>query len=215
MHYLKCTKCGHFNEVKTEYLIFCTNCNKKLENNFAEWNRKYPEKSFDDFKHETCTTQIEEIPQIKPKTISGTRIGILIGIGFLLLAGVLYGIVHYAGSDIISFVKKSAFDQAMMQSVKELNKTCPLQVDAETRMDSVMILPNHIYQYNYSLVNIEKANIDVNKLKTVLEPNILNFVKTNPQMKIIRDNKTIINYFYRDKAGNYLLTISVRPEQYQ
>ncbi len=30
MHYLKCDQCGHLNEAKTEYLTFCTACNKRI-----------------------------------------------------------------------------------------------------------------------------------------------------------------------------------------
>ena len=31
MHFLKCNNCGHLNEVKTEYLTFCNNFQKKIE----------------------------------------------------------------------------------------------------------------------------------------------------------------------------------------
>jgi hypothetical protein len=52
-------------------------------------------------------------------------------------------------------------------------------------------------------------------LKEYLEPNITNFVRTNPDMKFQRDNKVTINYYYKDKDGNYLFTISVTPGQYE
>lgn len=39
MHYLRCNNCGHFNEVKTEYLTFCSKCNKKLNNSYGEWRK--------------------------------------------------------------------------------------------------------------------------------------------------------------------------------
>ena len=35
MYYIKCSQCGHLNEVKSEYQVFCSGCNKKLDNHFA------------------------------------------------------------------------------------------------------------------------------------------------------------------------------------
>jgi hypothetical protein len=59
MHFLKCTNCGFLNEVKTEYLTFCTLCNMKLSNNFREWRIKHQSKSFIDFQVEICISQIQ------------------------------------------------------------------------------------------------------------------------------------------------------------
>lgn len=48
-----------------------------------------------------------------------------------------------------------------------------------------------------------------------MEPIVLNFVKTNPQMKMLRDNNLTLNYFYKDKNGVYLFQIPVTPDQYK
>jgi hypothetical protein len=53
------------------------------------------------------------------------------------------------------------------------------------------------------------------ELKNYLEPRILNNIKTQPEMKIIRDNQVTLNYNYRDRTGAHLLTISVEPKQYK
>ena len=50
MYYLKCNNCGHLNKLDNENLLFCGKCNKKLENNFRDWQRKNSESSFEDFK---------------------------------------------------------------------------------------------------------------------------------------------------------------------
>lgn len=57
MCFLKCNKCGHLNEVKSEYLVFCQKCNRKLENNFQDWKVKNPDKTFDDFKELICVSE--------------------------------------------------------------------------------------------------------------------------------------------------------------
>jgi len=60
-----------------------------------------------------------------------------------------------------------------------------------------------------------KDSIMIDDLRNYLEPTIINFVKTNPDMKKMRDFKTTVNYYYKDKTGVYLFTISVKPEQYE
>jgi len=57
--------------------------------------------------------------------------------------------------------------------------------------------------------------LDINGLRDYLEPRIINDVRTNPNMKFLRDKKVTMNYYYMDKDGNYLFTISVTPKKYE
>lgn len=88
-------------------------------------------------------------------------------------------------------------------------------IDNATRLDNVIALLDNVFQYNFTLVSMTKDSININELKGYLEPSIINFVKTNPDMQTMRDNKVTINYYYKDKEGVYLFTISVKPEQYE
>lgn len=58
-HYLKCNKCDAFNEIKTPYQTFCTSCGKILDNNFPQWQKDHPEKSFEDYKKEVLVGEAE------------------------------------------------------------------------------------------------------------------------------------------------------------
>jgi hypothetical protein len=69
--------------------------------------------------------------------------------------------------------------------------------------------------YNYTLVNIDKATADTLGMKNYIEPNVINSVKTNPQMKFQRDHNTTMNYYYKDKYGVYLFVVSVTPDKYK
>lgn len=103
----------------------------------------------------------------------------------------------------------------MMQVAGELNKTCPVMADAETRLDNTVALPGKIFTYNYTLINQLKDSINVEELKKYLTPIITNNMKTNPVMKFYRDNKITMSYYYKDKQGVFLLSIDVTPDQYQ
>lgn len=129
-------------------------------------------------------------------------------------AGVAVGILVAALVQQYFFAAPS-FDKKMVKVASNLNKTCPIMLDKETRLDNTVALPGHVFQYNFTLVHMTKGSVDVQALKKYIEPNALNNIKTNPDLKVFRDNKTTMNYFYRDKNGTFLLKISITPDQYE
>lgn len=113
------------------------------------------------------------------------------------------------------FFNTSKYDKELMQVASELNKSCPLMMDSETRLDNVLALTGNIFQYNYTLVHVERYMLDTIQLKNAVEPTMVEQVKTSPQMKSFRDHKTTINYTYKDKSGSYLCTIAITPDKYE
>ncbi|MBW8327302.1 MAG: zinc ribbon domain-containing protein [Prolixibacteraceae bacterium] len=131
----------------------------------------------------------------------------------VMVSAVAFALSYFAVQQI--FFSAPSLDKAMMKVASEINETCPVMIDTETRLDNAISLPKNIFQYNYTLVNIEKGAVDTVEMRTTLEPSITNFVKTNPQMKIMRDNKITINYYYKDRKGKYMLLISITPNLYE
>ena len=154
MYFLKCDNCGHFNEVKTEYLTFCKGCNKVLKNNYSNWFKANRDKSFDDFKLIVCTTELTETSKKVPK--SNRSKGTKFWIGFAITFAIFFAIGQFGGEQIYGLFKKPAFDKVMMEAASEINKTCPVMVDNVTRLDNSIALPNNVFQYNYTLVSVIK-----------------------------------------------------------
>jgi hypothetical protein len=132
-------------------------------------------------------------------------IGVITGI-------VVFGLVYFGVQHL--FFKAPSFDKAMMEAASELNKTCPIMVDQDTRLDNAAALPGNTFQYNYTLVNLDKSEVNIDTVKKYIEPQIINNVKTNPDLKAYRDNKVTMAYNYRDKNGTFVLKISVTPDMY-
>lgn len=59
MYYLKCDNCGHFNEMNSEYQVYCSKCKQKLGNNYTAWKYKHSDKSFEEYKNLVCISEIE------------------------------------------------------------------------------------------------------------------------------------------------------------
>ena len=159
-----------------------------------------------------------ELPKLKVEEVQPTLQKPVKNVNYKTLLGIIVGAI----TSLVAFFlvqqllfQTPSFDKLMMKMANEINKSCPIMIDSETRLDNTMTLPPKVFQYNYTLVNIEKETVDIIALKDYLEPNITNFVRTNPDMKVQRENKATINYYYQDKDRNYLFTISVKPEQYE
>ena len=131
-------------------------------------------------------------------------ISIVIGVAFAILA-------FFA---VQQFFKSPTLNKELVKLASDMNKTLPMMVDSETRLDNTTACPNNTFQYSYTLINYDKESIDVIELKRTLEPHIVNQLKSSPQMQWQRDNKVTLDYYYKDKNGIYLFTITVKPEQY-
>ncbi len=137
----------------------------------------------------------------KNKKILGTVVGTIVGITVYLFVKQFVFTPH-------------TFDKVLMKSASEINKSCPIMVDQETRLDNVIALTNNTFQYNYTIVSRQKDSIDLNVFEEYMKPLILNNVTTNPDMKVFRDNKVTMAYYYKDKNGEFVTKISITPDQY-
>lgn len=145
---------------------------------------------------------MDKISNEKKKQIVKTIIGLVVGLTISII------VQQY-------FIKPPTFDKYLMNAASELNKTCPIMVDAETQLDNTIALPANTFQYNYTLINIDKDSIDIVSFEEYLKPVILNSIKTNPDLKTFRDNNVTMSYNYKDKNSNYIVKLTFTPAQYK
>jgi hypothetical protein len=133
---------------------------------------------------------------------------IVIVIGILLFCLVGYSFVRFV-------IKPTVKSKLMEMQAAEINRDCPVMVDEYTQLDGASVLPDNTFQFNYTLMPIEGAQLDAGKIQNYMEPGIIEHVKTSPDMKIYRDNKMTIIYYYRDQSGATIFSITVSPEMYE
>jgi hypothetical protein len=137
----------------------------------------------------------------KEKKNKNTVVGAIVGIA-------VYFIVKQF------FFTPQTFDKAMMQAASEINESCPIMVDQETRLDNAVALPENIFQYNYTLVKMILDSFDLKAFEDYVQPIILNNVRTNPDMKAYRDNEVTMAYSYKDMNGEFITKILITANQY-
>jgi hypothetical protein len=166
---------------------FCSNCGHQLP--------------------KISSTPIElSVPEEKPSANRTKLYGAIFGALMVGLTG--WGVQHFLSM-------KPSPENELMQMANEMNKTCPVMVDAETQLDNGMAISKNTFQYNYTLVNMERAKIDTNEFKSYMLPNIIGPLRTNPQMKYFRDNKITMNYKYVDRKKEHVMIISISPDMYE
>jgi len=133
----------------------------------------------------------------------------------LLISGaILFCVLIFMAVQVI-FFKTTSPDKAVLKFSKELNKTCPTMVDAETRLDKVDALADNSLRFNYTLIYRDKDSLAIGNLKKFMEPAILNKIKTSPALsRYLNKNLTWI-YSYNDKNGDFLFKITYTPEQFK
>lgn len=180
-----CTQCGEENPVTSK---FCASCGYALPKDISQ-----------------PVADLSAKTSAEKKSSKNTIPGTIAGVVFFFLS--FFAVQHF-------FFNEPVFDTTMSKIADEINKQCPMMVDADTRLDNALVLPGNVFQYNYTVVNAELENVDVEAFKTYLEPIITNAVSTDPQMQFQRDYKTTMNYNYKDKNGKHLFLISITPDKY-
>lgn len=111
------------------------------------------------------------------------------------------------------FIISSSPDRQVLKFAKEMNKHCPMMIDAVTRLDKVNALSDNSLHFNYTLMYHDKDSLIIENLKHYMEPMILKKIKTSSVLsKYIKKNITWI-YSYNDKDGDFIFKLIYTPEQ--
>ncbi|MGE5427106.1 MAG: hypothetical protein ACM3O8_04360 [Methylococcaceae bacterium] len=188
MQKVTCTTCGSENKVNHKY---CFNCGYELPKVVVE---------------EVQDNTIELIHKRKK------RRNLIIG---FVVAFTVIGLMSATVLSMQKIIKPLFTGKILETAVSEVNKGCPMMIDQYTRLDSASVISDNSLQYNYTLINTELSEINQDTVKKYLFPEIINNVKTSPEMKVYRDLKTTFIYSYRDKNGLAILKFPVTPDMYQ
>lgn len=98
--------------------------------------------------------------------------------------------------------------------VNSVNFKCPFMVDEDTRMDSVSIMPDSTFRYDYTLIKQTRDDIDIEGLTNYIGPRIQREATNSSTMQLHRDYKLRLVFYYRDRNGDFVTQIVLNPEDY-
>ena len=110
---------------------------------------------------------------------------------------------------------KPSLDKEMVNFMNEMNKNCPMKVDKITRLDNVMVHPDKVFQFNYTLITLVKDSVDVEKVRNYIKPITLNKIVSDTSFNFFRRNKMTFSYCYYDKNGIFIFKYEITPRDYE
>ena len=178
--------------------------NKILQYNQTLINISIEEVNIDDFKT-TMYRKVSEFLRTNPelKFLRDKKIGVVYQYSDKNSNEILSLVFEYR--DYIKFIPLS--DSELSEVAKAANKNLPKFIDTETRLDSIISLSNNTLQYTITLINITKDELNIMQFKELNYPYVLEFIKTNPDMKYLRDNRIRIINLYKDKNNNEIIKL--------
>jgi len=103
---------------------------------------------------------------------------------------------------------------SLSQRAVIMNKDCPFVIDKNTRLDSVNSPKNGVLQNNYTLINDNLADIDVDAFQNIFKTEITNHLKSNKESDFFRKNNATLVYKYFDKNKQFVTDIIILPSDY-
>lgn len=100
------------------------------------------------------------------------------------------------------------------ERAKIMNRDCPFVIDDNTRLDSVTSPEKNILQNNYTLLNDDLDDIDIEAFQNILKPEITNHLKATPQTEDFRKSNATLVYKYFDKEKRFVTNIVLLPGEY-
>ena len=133
----------------------------------------------------------------------------IIGIAILVLLVVGLGLYLFLGGG-----SHRNFDDTLLQSAIDMNKTLPMMVDKDTRLDATTAGPGRRFTYSYTLINHTAADLDASVLQNGLRPSLIANYRSLPQMKEFREANVELHYQYKDRNGAFVADIVVSPKDF-
>lgn len=105
----------------------------------------------------------------------------------------------------------ASVQDALAQSVDEMNRGLPMMVDEFTRLDSTEALPDRKILYRYTILNMQPLP-GRDEIVSSMRPVTLAHYKSAPEMAELRRMKVALVYCYSDAQGNELARFEIQHD---
>lgn len=147
-------------------------------------------------------------PNPKTKELASKRNKIILLFGLMIVLTSAFAVKKI-------FYTDSAFDKQLQMLSTEINKTTPIMVDQNTRLDRTETKRGEVFLYHYTLVNMEKGSFEEDELKEFLRAQILDNIKNNPDLQYFRAHGAAMTYSYQDKNNAHLFDLTFTSDDYR
>ena len=83
-----------------------------------------------------------------------------------------------------------------------LNESTPVMLNNFTRFDDATVTEENVFQYNYTVLNIQNPDSLIKEVEISLIENIKHEFNTNPQLRFLKKTMFLSNMFIMMKTEN-------------
>lgn len=119
---------------------------------------------------------------------------------------------------MLLFVQCTSNDKRLHKELSKmatnLNRSAPTALDQHTRFDSVAVTSDNIFQYYYTITNIENPRELMQEQKDEMIENIEKAFANDRSLQIFVKNNVTMEYIYRDISQKVIDTITIDASTY-
>ena len=119
---------------------------------------------------------------------------------------------------MLLFVQCTSNDKRLHKELSKmatnLNRSAPTALDQHTRFDSVAVTSDNVFQYYYTITNIENPRELLQEQKDEMIENIEKAFATDRSLQIFVKNSVTMEYIYRDISQKVIDTITIDASTY-
>ena len=110
---------------------------------------------------------------------------------------------------------EKALHKELVKRAAELNQSTPVALDQYTRFDSVGVTKDNVFQYYYTITNIDNPNQLILLHKEEMLQQMDKMYAADRSLQFFVINSVTMEYIYRDTEQNVIDIITIEAEKYK
>jgi hypothetical protein len=110
---------------------------------------------------------------------------------------------------------KKKLNRELTKIAAEWNRSTPVALEAHTRFDSVGVTPDNVFQYYYTITNIENPQKLIASYKNEMLEKMDKIYATDRSLQFFVENGVTMEYIYRDTMQNVVDVITIETDKYR
>ena len=103
----------------------------------------------------------------------------------------------------------------LVRRAAALNQSTPVALDQYTRFDSVGVSKDNVFQYYYTITNINNPHQLITFQKEEMMQQMDKMYATDRALQFFVNNSVTMEYIYRDTEQNVIELITIETEKYK
>lgn len=110
---------------------------------------------------------------------------------------------------------KKELNRELTKIAAEWNRSTPVALEAHTRFDSVGVTPDNVFQYYYTITNIDNPQELIASYKNEMLEKMDKMYATDRSLQFFVENGVTMEYIYRDTMQNVVDVIIIETDKYR